>query len=88
MKGLLGRDALGEGESLWIKPCNSIHTIGMKFPIDVVFLDQSEKVVHINHRLPANRITGVYFKAASVLELPVGVLKDTGTEVGDTIHFY
>jgi uncharacterized membrane protein (UPF0127 family) len=39
MKGLLGRQGLEPGESLWIRPCNSIHTIGMKFPIDAVFLD-------------------------------------------------
>ena len=38
MKGLLGRKSLDHGEGLWIKPCMGIHTFGMRFPIDVIFL--------------------------------------------------
>lgn len=86
MKGLLGREGLEPGESLWIRPCNSIHTIGMKFPIDAVFLDSRNTVVEIKYRLPANRLTGIYYRASSVLELPAGILLETRTEVGDRLE--
>lgn len=86
MKGLLGRERLEPGESLWIKPCSSIHTIGMKFPIDVAFLDSSNTVVKIKNELPSNRVTGIYFRASSVIECQAGTLKDTDTQVGDRIE--
>jgi len=86
MKGLLGRKGLEPGESLWIKPCNSIHTIGMRFPIDVAFLDSSNTVVKIKNGLPSNRVTGIYFRASSVIECPAGTLKKTNTQIGDRIE--
>ena len=86
MKGLLGREKLEPGESLWIKPCNSIHTIGMKFPIDVAFLDKNNIVVKVKNNLPSNRISGIYFRASGVLEFPAGTLQETNTQVGDRIE--
>jgi len=85
MKGLLGRRELREGESLLIKPCKSIHTIGMRFPIDVVFLDKKNNVIIVRTSLPPNRMTGIYLNAASVLELAAGTLAATDTGVGDRI---
>lgn len=86
MKGLLGKQELEQGESLWIKPCNSIHTIGMKFPIDAAFLDKENNIVAIKNNLGRNRLTGVYFSARSVLEFPAGTLLATNTQVGDRIE--
>lgn len=86
MKGLLGKSELPPGEALWIKPCMSIHTFFMKFPIDAVFLDKKNKVIAIIKNLKPNRMTRLYFKAASVLELPVGTIEVTATEVGDEIE--
>src|SRR5947207_2384026 len=43
--GLLGRSRLGPGEGIWLVPCNGIHTIGMRFPIDVLVLDRELRVV-------------------------------------------
>jgi uncharacterized membrane protein (UPF0127 family) len=43
MKGLLGRSGMSAGEALWIKPCMSVHTFFMRFPIDVVFLSKKIK---------------------------------------------
>ena len=74
MRGLLGRDGLNPGEALWIKPCNSIHTIGMRFAIDAVFLDKQHQVVAIVPNLTPNRLSWIYFRAASVLELPAGTI--------------
>lgn len=87
MKGLLGRVELPAGEALLIKPCNSVHTIGMRFPIDVIFLDKKNMVVAVKKNLLPNRLTRIYFRAASVLELPCGIIDNTLTNIGDEIAF-
>jgi uncharacterized membrane protein (UPF0127 family) len=86
MKGLLGKDKLLAGEALWIKPCVSIHTFFMKFPIDVLFLNKKNQVIAVIKNLKPNRITRLYLKAMSVLELPEGVLDATDTRAGDKIE--
>jgi uncharacterized membrane protein (UPF0127 family) len=57
----------------------------MKFPIDAVFLDSKDSVIAIHQELVSNRLTPVYPKGASVLELPAGTVAATGTKVGDKI---
>lgn len=47
MKGLLGLKGLAKGDWLWLKPCGAIHTVGMRFTIDVVFLDRQLRVVKV-----------------------------------------
>ncbi len=86
LKGLLGRKKLEPGESLLIRPCKSIHTIGMGFPIDVVFLNRRSVVISVKQNLPPNRMTWLYFGAVSVLELTAGTLTATDTRVGDRIE--
>jgi uncharacterized membrane protein (UPF0127 family) len=86
MKGLLGRDKLAKGESLWIKPCNSVHTFGMRFPIDVLFMDKENIVVSVRAGLAPYRLSRLFFRAASVLELPEGTLAAKDTRVGDRIE--
>lgn len=85
MKGLLSRKELAGGEGLWIKPCNGVHTFGMHFPIDVVFLDRQLRVISVTQSLPPNRMTRIHINAASVLELPSGITAQTGTVTGDAI---
>ncbi len=87
MKGLLGKSKMEGGESLWIKPCMSIHTFFMKFPIDALFLDRKNKVIAAIENLQPNRITRLYPKAVSVFELPAGTIEKTSTAVGDIIEF-
>ncbi len=86
MKGLLGRRALAEGEGLLIKPCKGIHTFGMRFPIDAVFLDNRNVVIAIRKDLASNRLTPIYSNAVSVLELPAGTADATDTKIGDEIE--
>lgn len=86
MKGLLGRDALVEGHCLWIRPCNGVHTFFMRFAIDVVFLDREQRVVELVLNLPPNRMTTIYARAASVLELPANAAHGV-VSVGDVIKF-
>ena len=86
MKGLIGKKEMQAGEVLWIKPCMSIHTFGMRFPIDLAFLNTKNKVTAIVNNLKPQRITRLYFKATSVLELPAGTLNTSDTRVGDEIE--
>jgi uncharacterized protein len=85
--GLLKHDRLQSGEGLWIFPTQAIHTFGMQFPIDVVFLDSSLTVRRIYRALPPRRLTRFVWRAQSVLELPPDSLAATGTIVGDRLQF-
>jgi uncharacterized protein len=84
--GLLKRTRLGPEEALWLMPNKGIHTIGMKFPIDVVFLRRDNVVLRLISGMPPYRISGVQLRAYSVLELPNGTIKKSQTEVGDRLE--
>jgi uncharacterized membrane protein (UPF0127 family) len=84
--GLLKHTKLDPGEGLWIKPCEGVHTFFMKFPIDVVFLSRSNKVLKIRPNMVRSRIA-LSLRAHSVLELPAGTLEATGTSKGDQLQF-
>ncbi len=81
--GLLRDKTLAQGDGLWIKPCNSIHSIGMHFLFDAIFLDKNLKVVHLMHEMKPWRISKLVFSAHSVLEVPAGIIAQTATEIGD-----
>jgi uncharacterized membrane protein (UPF0127 family) len=81
--GLLKRKHLGPEEALWLMPSKGIHTIGMKFPIDVVFLNRGHHVVGLMSGLLPYRISAVHLSGYSVLELPNGTIKKSCTEIGD-----
>lgn len=85
-RGLLGRSGLMSGEGLWIVPCESIHTWGMQFRIDVAFLNRRRKVVKVRKEMDRRRVTFCLW-AHSVLELPAGVLGESGTRKGDQLEF-
>jgi len=86
-KGLLGREVLLAGQALWLRPCNGIHTFGMRFPIDVVVLDRLLTVRAIHHDLHPNRMTPLYPVGCSVLELAAGSARLAGVNPGDAIEF-
>lgn len=85
--GLLGKTQrwarLGTG--LWIVPSRGVHTIGMLFPIDLIFLNKQKEVVHLEEHVRPFRISKVSLKASSVLELPAHTIYRSGTKIGD--HF-
>ncbi len=85
--GLLGREGLEPGEGLYIVPCQWVHMFGMRFPIDVLFLDRQGKVVGLHHSLRPNRLSKLVWRAEGVLELPAGVLVETRTELGDLVEW-
>lgn len=84
--GLLKHAGLEPGEGLWIAPCEGVHTFGMKFPIDVLFLSKKKQVLKARPDMVKGRIA-FSLRAYSVLELPAGTLAQTGTVAGDQLEF-
>ena len=85
-KGLLGRKGLLPGEGLWILPCESVHTFGMQFSIDLVYLDRKLRIRKVRSNVAPWRISAC-FSARSVIELPAGTIRDTQSRVGDLLEF-
>lgn len=85
-KGLLGREMLSRGEGLWIVPCEAVHTFGMQFPIDLVYLDRDKRVKKIRNNMLPGRISAC-LSAHSVLELASGSVRRTQTKPGDRLEF-
>jgi uncharacterized protein len=85
MVGLLGKRSLAPGCGLFIVPSQAIHTVGMAFPIDVIFVDKKHSVVGLREAVPPFRMTRVFWKALGVLELPPGTIRESRTEVGDQL---
>lgn len=85
--GLLGKTKrwAQPGNGLWIVPTRGVHTIGMMFPIDLIFLSKEKQVVHIEEYLRPFRISKVFLKAVSVLELPPDAISRSRTQVGDRL---
>jgi uncharacterized membrane protein (UPF0127 family) len=88
LRGLLGRSSgdFRNGSGLWIVPCHGVHTLGMGFPIDVVYLDRGMTVIHVQPDLQPWRFAPVRRLATSVLELPSHTVAETKTVVGDKIE--
>lgn len=88
LRGLLGltSDDFGNGSGLWIVPCHGVHTHGMRFPIDLVYLDRRMNVIYVQSGLRPWRCAAVRTQAASVLELPCHTVAETRTAVGDRIE--
>jgi uncharacterized membrane protein (UPF0127 family) len=85
-KGLLGRKGLGMGEGLWIVPCESVHTFGMQFPIDLIYLDRNRRIKKVRSNVGPWSISAC-LSANSILELPAGTADRTETRAGDTVEF-
>jgi uncharacterized membrane protein (UPF0127 family) len=83
-KGLLGTASLPSDEGLWLKPCRSVHTLFMRYPIDVLFLSR-EGLVLSKATLPPWRMSSWERQADGVLELAAGTIQRTQTNVGDRV---
>lgn len=83
--GLLGRRELRRGEGLVLSPCRSVHTMFMNFPIDILFLDESGRVVTALGTVEPYRRSPAVRRARFVVELPAGTVADTGTKPGDRL---
>ncbi len=87
VKGLLGRQAMVDGEGILLKPCNSIHMFFMKFAIDAIFLDKENRILHIAHTIKPWRISALILGAKSVLEVAAGTAVKNGLVTGEELSF-
>lgn len=84
-RGLMLTDSLPEGHCLHIQPCRSIHTFFMNYPIDVLYISENNEIVGTDDQLQPAKIGKRCKGAYSVFELPVGTIRNTGTEAGHII---
>src|SRR5262245_44116650 len=82
LRGLLGTSGLAPGEGLWIRPCRQVHMFGMRYAIDVVFLDERLGVLHTISALAPWAMSPRVGGATSVIELPAGTLARLGVAPG------
>jgi uncharacterized protein len=87
LRGLLGCKGLDEGEGLLIVPSRGIHMWGMRFPLDVLLLDEERKVRSLHPGLAPGKATGFVKGARYALEVPVGTIQSTGTREGDPLEW-
>lgn len=76
------------GQGLWIVPCRGVHTLAMRFPIDVVYLDRERIVIHIEQGLRPWRLAAIRLLTDSVLELPAGTVRNSRTALGDQVDIF
>ncbi|MCZ6666355.1 MAG: DUF192 domain-containing protein [Gammaproteobacteria bacterium] len=84
LRGLLGRVPLGAGEGLLLDPCSGVHTVMMRYPIDLVYLSRDLRVIKVVGKLVPWRCS-MAFGAAMTLELAAGAAADRGIERGQDL---
>jgi hypothetical protein len=92
VQGWLGRDSVAPGEGLLIVPCGSIHMVGMRFAIDVAFLDRAGRVLKLCPQVAPGRLawgpwSGLLLPwRVMALELPAGALAAAGVQRGQQLR--
>src|SRR5579863_4321272 len=85
LRGLMGRLRMKPNEGIWVVPSQGIHTIGVLFAIDVIYLDAGHRVVELTESMGSFRAGSLNMNCASVLELPVRTIYSSQTQVGDQL---
>ena len=85
LKGLIGRFHLRSDEGIWVVPSNGVHTLGVFFRLDLIYLDESQEVIEVIEYFPKFRIAPLRIRAASVLELPQYTIYSSQTQKGDRL---
>jgi len=85
LRGLTGRLRLKSDEGIWVVPSQGIHTIGVRFAIDLIYLDAAHRVIDLTESLGSFRIGPLRLKCASVLELPVQTICSSRTQINDQL---
>lgn len=83
--GLMFRAGLGAGTGLVIDPCSSIHTMWMRFPLDVLYMAADGSVLRVDSRMKPWRIGPLFVRGRYVIELPPGTIETSRTEAGDVL---
>ncbi len=86
LKGLMFQKSLQPRSGVHIKPCPSIHTFFMKFPIDVIYIDKEMTIVGMEHALSPGKLGGRFKNAHSVIEMEAGQISASKVYVGQTLR--
>jgi uncharacterized membrane protein (UPF0127 family) len=85
LRGFIGKFRLGSDEGIWVVPSRGVHTFGLLFPIDLIYLDENHQVVHLVEYFRSFRIGPIRTQAGSVLELPTHTIYSSHTQSGDQL---
>ena len=92
-QGWLGKQGIQAGEALLLRPASSVHSFGMTFTFDLVFLDRHGRVLKLCPQMAPGRAAWgpwwawVSFRGLQALELPAGTLATLGLRVGQILTF-
>jgi uncharacterized membrane protein (UPF0127 family) len=87
VKGLLGREGLDRGQGLLFKGAGSLHTLFMRFPIDIIYTNKQGKVVKTAGSVRPFKLVAAPLRCDCAIELPAGVIAASNTQVGDNLSF-
>ncbi|HWF67562.1 MAG TPA: DUF192 domain-containing protein [Acidobacteriaceae bacterium] len=85
LKGLIGRLKMRSDEGLWVVPSSGVHTWGVLFPLDLIYLDENFRVIYVKEHFPRFKVAPLRIRAASVLELPTHTIYSSQTQPGDQL---
>ena len=85
VKGLLGRDCLEDGQGLLFKGAGSLHTLFMRFPIDIIYANKQGKVLKAAKAVRPFKVAAAPLRGYYAIELPVGAINASNTQVGDLL---
>ena len=85
LRGALGRIGLKPDDGIWLAPSHGIHTIGMLFAIDLIYLDAENRVIHLIEHFGPFRISPIRIGCASILELESRAIYSSNTRIGDEL---
>jgi hypothetical protein len=85
--GLLTHKELENGEALLISHCKQVHTFGMKFPIDVIFLSKDGLILYIEENMVVNKVSKYINDSYQVLELEAGIVSKYCIKLQSIIEF-
>lgn len=83
--GLMLTPSLAPGEGMWLTPCKSVHTLFMRYPIDILYVDPHGTVLD-RKTMSTWRMSPWRSQSHGVLELPAGTAERTGTRPGDLLE--
>jgi len=85
LKGLLGTLRLNSDEGIWVTPSQGVHTIGLRFAIDLVYLNSNHSVIELVESIGTFRIGPLRMNCDSVLELPARAIYHSHTQIHDDL---
>jgi uncharacterized protein len=85
LKGMIGRLHLRSDEGIWVVPSSGVHTLGVLFRLDLIYLNEFQEVIELIEYFPRFRIAPIRIRAASVLELPQHTIYSSQTQKGDQL---